>query len=127
QRVDQLLRGDHPTCLQRQHGQQPALLGPCHLDGPSLPVEHLELTEPPDPHAPTVPPFPVRGSASGQRRISPLTHDAYMDPISHALLALMAAGDGDTAAAEAHLTTAQREARTSARRDRQIVEIAALV
>jgi hypothetical protein len=50
-----------------------------------------------------------------------------MDPISHALLALMAAGDGDAAAAEDHLETAQRQARTSARRDRQIVEIAALV
>ena len=49
-----------------------------------------------------------------------------MDPISHALLALMAAGDGDTATAEAHVATAQREARASARRDRQIVEIAAL-
>lgn len=50
-----------------------------------------------------------------------------MDPISHALLALMAAGNGDTATAQAHVATAQRHARTSARRDRQIVEIAALV
>jgi len=50
-----------------------------------------------------------------------------MDPISHALLALMAVDDGDTADAEEHLATAQRQARTSARRDRQIVEIASLV
>lgn len=39
----------------------------------------------------------------------------------------MAVDDGDTATAEEHVTTAQRQARTSARRDRQIVEIAALV
>ena len=50
-----------------------------------------------------------------------------MHPITQALLALMAADDGDTAAARAHVATAQRHARRTARRDRQIVEIAALV
>ena len=50
-----------------------------------------------------------------------------MDPIAHARLALMAADDGDTAAAQAHLSDAQGLARATARRDRQVVEIAALV
>ena len=50
-----------------------------------------------------------------------------MHPITQALLAIMAADDGDAVAAQAHVTTAQRHARTTARRDRQIVEIAALV
>ena len=50
-----------------------------------------------------------------------------MDPTTHALLALRAVDDGDTATAEAHLATAQRQARSGARRDRQIVEIASLV
>jgi hypothetical protein len=50
-----------------------------------------------------------------------------MHPITQALLAVMAADEGDTAAAAAHIAAAQRHARQAARRDRQIVEIAALV
>lgn len=50
-----------------------------------------------------------------------------MHPIRNALLAMAAADDGDLAAAQAYVATAQRLARTTARRDRQIVEIAALV
>ncbi|MEY2449183.1 MAG: hypothetical protein QOH79_2659 [Acidimicrobiaceae bacterium] len=50
-----------------------------------------------------------------------------MSAIDHALLAVMAAEHGDTAAAEVHISCAQREVRTTARRDRQIVQIAALV
>ena len=47
--------------------------------------------------------------------------------IEHALLAIMAASGGDRATADAHLCRAQVDARASARRDRQIVEVAALV
>lgn len=50
-----------------------------------------------------------------------------MDAIAHALLAVVAADDGDTPAAHAHIANAQRHARSTARRDRQIVEIATLV
>ena len=49
------------------------------------------------------------------------------DAIAQALLAVAAADDGDAPSAQAHLATAQRHARRTARRDRQIVEIAALV
>jgi hypothetical protein len=50
-----------------------------------------------------------------------------MDAIAHALLAVMATDDGDPDAARTHIAAAQREARTSARRERQLVEIAALL
>jgi hypothetical protein len=50
-----------------------------------------------------------------------------MHPITEALLAVVAADEGDAAAAREHLASAQRHMRTTARRDRQIVEIAALV
>jgi hypothetical protein len=50
-----------------------------------------------------------------------------MSAISGALLAVIAARDGDAAAAQEHIASAQRHARTTARRDRQVVEIAALV
>jgi hypothetical protein len=50
-----------------------------------------------------------------------------MHPITQALQALDAADHGDTRAAEAHVASAQQHARRAARRDRQIVEIAALV
>ena len=49
-----------------------------------------------------------------------------MHPIIEALLAILAAEEGDMAAGQAHLATAQRHLRRAARRDRQIVEIAAL-
>jgi hypothetical protein len=49
------------------------------------------------------------------------------DAIAQALLAVAAGDDGDAPAAQAHLAAAQRDARRTARRDRQIVEIAALV
>lgn len=47
--------------------------------------------------------------------------------IEHALLAVMAADSGDSAAAQGHISHAQQYARATARRERQIVEIAALV
>lgn len=50
-----------------------------------------------------------------------------MNAIDHALLAVTAADSGDTPTALAHLSRAQRHARTTARRERQIVQIAALV
>ena len=50
-----------------------------------------------------------------------------MTAIEHALRAVMAADDRDPTAAQAHISCAQREARTTARRDRQVVQIAALV
>jgi hypothetical protein len=50
-----------------------------------------------------------------------------MNAIEHALLAVMAANDDDSAAAQGHISRAQQYARATARRERQIVEIAALV
>src|SRR4029079_13508644 len=50
-----------------------------------------------------------------------------MNAIEHVLLALMAAKRGDGGAAQAHIALAQRHARANARRERQVVEIAALV
>jgi hypothetical protein len=50
-----------------------------------------------------------------------------MNAIEHALLAVEAADSGDTTTALAQLSLAQRHARTTARRERQIVQIAALV
>lgn len=49
-----------------------------------------------------------------------------MNAIAHALLAIMASADGDGLAAREHISSAQRQARATARRDRQVVEIAAL-
>jgi hypothetical protein len=45
----------------------------------------------------------------------------------HALLAVIAANGGDTVSAQVHLAHAQEHARSDARRDRQVVEIATLV
>jgi hypothetical protein len=50
-----------------------------------------------------------------------------MNAITNALLAVMASDEGDTAAARAHISTAAQQSRTTARRNRQIVEIASLV
>jgi hypothetical protein len=50
-----------------------------------------------------------------------------MNAIEHALVAVIAASDGDTPVALTHIASAQRKARAAARRERQIVEIAALV
>ena len=47
--------------------------------------------------------------------------------IEHALLAVMAVGVGDSTTAADHITRAQQQSRTTARRARQVVEIAALV
>jgi hypothetical protein len=47
--------------------------------------------------------------------------------IEHALRAVTAAEDGDAIAAQSHLACAQQQIRTTARRERQVVEIAALV
>ena len=50
-----------------------------------------------------------------------------MNATEQALLAVMAADSGDTPTALAHISQAQRDARSTARRERQIVQIAALV
>ena len=50
-----------------------------------------------------------------------------MTAIQQALLALIAAAGGDAVTAQEHVARAQRDARAAARRERQIVEIAALV
>jgi hypothetical protein len=50
-----------------------------------------------------------------------------MNAMEHALLAVMAAKGDDRASALGHISHAQRLARAAARRERQIVEIAALV
>jgi hypothetical protein len=50
-----------------------------------------------------------------------------MNAVTHALLAVMANDRGQSAEAQAHIAAAQRVARTTARRQRQVVEIAALV
>jgi hypothetical protein len=47
--------------------------------------------------------------------------------IEHALLAVMAAGGGDDATAAGHIARAREQTRATARRERQVVEIAALV
>jgi hypothetical protein len=50
-----------------------------------------------------------------------------INAIEHALLAVMAAENGDSAGAQGHISRAQQYARATARRERQIVEIAALI
>ena len=50
-----------------------------------------------------------------------------MSAIEHALLAVMARRSGDCISAEDHLSRAVQQTRTTARRERQVVEIAALV
>jgi hypothetical protein len=50
-----------------------------------------------------------------------------MNAIEHALLAVMAVDGGDSVTAHGHLSRAQQETRAAARRERQVVEIAALV
>ena len=52
--------------------------------------------------------------------------DPPLSAIEHALLAVLAADDGNTVAAHTHITEAQQQARATARRERQLVEIAAL-
>lgn len=50
-----------------------------------------------------------------------------INAIEHALLAVIAADSGDRDAAQGHISDAQLYARATARRERQVVEIAALV
>ncbi len=50
-----------------------------------------------------------------------------MNAIEHALLAVLAADRGDTTTAVEQLACAQRSTRTTARRERQIVQIASLI
>ena len=66
-------------------------------------------------------------SASPRSRISFRAHAADMNAIANALLAVLAADAGDTAAAREHVSTAQLQSRATARRNRQVVEIAALI
>jgi len=50
-----------------------------------------------------------------------------MNAMEHVRLAVMAAKRGESAAAQGHISRAQRYARSTARRERQVIEIAALV
>jgi hypothetical protein len=50
-----------------------------------------------------------------------------MNAVTYALLAVIARAAGDQSSAEQHLRAAQRHSRAMARRDRQLVEIAALI
>jgi hypothetical protein len=50
-----------------------------------------------------------------------------MSALEHALLAVMAAHDGDGVTAHGHISRAQQRTRATARRERQVVEIAALI
>lgn len=50
-----------------------------------------------------------------------------LDPTAHVLLAILALDDGDPDAALAHISSAQGGSRTTARRHRQVVEIASLI
>jgi hypothetical protein len=50
-----------------------------------------------------------------------------MNAVTYALLAVLAVEAGDRLLAEGHLVTAQRHSRATARRERQLVEIAALI
>ena len=50
-----------------------------------------------------------------------------MSAVEHALLAAMAAHDGDGVTANGHISRAQQRTRATARRERQVVEIAALI
>jgi hypothetical protein len=49
-----------------------------------------------------------------------------MNAVAHALLAVLASCNGDSDAAREHISSAHQQARATARRDRQVVEIAAL-
>jgi cellobiose-specific phosphotransferase system component IIA len=50
-----------------------------------------------------------------------------MEPVTHAVLAMLTARSDDHDAARRHLDAARDQIRSAARRDRQLVEIAALV
>ena len=50
-----------------------------------------------------------------------------MSAVEHALLAVMAAQDGDAVTANDHIARAQEHTHATARRERQVVEIAALI
>jgi hypothetical protein len=50
-----------------------------------------------------------------------------MNAVEQALLAIAAAAGGDRSAAQDHIARAQQHVRATARRERQVVEIAALV
>jgi hypothetical protein len=50
-----------------------------------------------------------------------------MTRLEHALLAVLAAGGGDKVTAADQIAHAQQQTRATARRERQLVEIAALV
>jgi hypothetical protein len=53
--------------------------------------------------------------------------DTALTSIEQALLAVLASGGGDCATAHGHIARAQQQSRMTARRERQVVEIAALV
>ena len=57
----------------------------------------------------------------------PLRADPPLSAIEHVLLAVSAAHDGDNIVATDHISRARQQTRTAARRERQVIEIAALV
>ena len=68
-------------------------------------------------------------SVGGQPAVSTAPHAGPMThlAIELALLAVMAARRGDDVTAAGHISQAQQQTRVTARRERQLVEIAALV
>jgi hypothetical protein len=66
-------------------------------------------------------------SASSQSRISGVAQGHLMNAVTYALLAVLAVEAGDRGQAECHLRAAQQHSRATARRQRQVVEIAGLV
>jgi hypothetical protein len=66
-------------------------------------------------------------SVRDQPFLSTSADPGTVNPIEHALLAVISANNGDTTTARDQISQAQRHARATARRERQIVQIAALV
>lgn len=140
QGVDDLVGRNHAAGLQRQKREQGAQLRPRDRDVSPVVVLHLESTEQPDPHVVHRTPYPARRfsatSASRQAGGSECAHDTPcptllhpvnpMNAIDRAILAVTTAAGGDPVTAQLHIARAQRDSRAAPRRERQVVEIAAL-
>ena len=126
QRIDELLGRNDATRLERQNRQEGAQLRACDRDVTPRVIENFEATQQTDLHG-THRTGDAATSASGQHLLSRPAEPAFMNAIDAALLAVEAAHDGEQATALEHLAQAQRQARTAPRRERQIVQIAALV
>ena len=88
QGVDDLLRGDHPPDVQRQHGEERTQLRARDDDVAALVVEHLEPTEQPDAHGLDGTPLTghrqreVSGESAPHRQGDDMTHLASSTPCS---------------------------------------------